>query len=126
MADGVTFRLFWRVRSIFLIAHERLIQCILQKLDAPITKNSRAVAEQCAQAEILIEGTTPAFDKEARMLRSEIDLLTIPQIRRRPCPECRSSMRLAWIEPDEKPGHDKRTFECTHCHYLEVVLVKYR
>jgi hypothetical protein len=61
MADGATFRLFWRVRSIFLKAHERLIQCILQKLDAPITKISRAVAKQRAQAEILKEGTTPAF-----------------------------------------------------------------
>ena len=46
------------------------------------------------------------------MLRSEIDFLPAPQIADRPCPECRSSMRLAWIEPDEKPGYDKRTFEC--------------
>jgi len=26
-----------------------------------ITKNSRAVANECAQAEILVEGTTPTF-----------------------------------------------------------------
>jgi len=46
--------MFWKV-------HQRLIRCTLQKLDASITKNSRAVAKQCAQAEILKEGTTPAF-----------------------------------------------------------------
>lgn len=74
----------------------------------------------------LIQGTTPAFSQEARMLRSDIDLLAFPQIDRRQCPECRSSMRLAWIEPDEKPGFDKRTFECTHCHCLDVVTVKFR
>jgi hypothetical protein len=94
--------------------------------DCAITKNSCAVAKKCAHAKILIEGTTPAFDKEARMLRSEIDLLTIPRIDHRPCPECYSSMRLAWIEPDEKSGYDKRTFECTHCHHLDAVMVKYR
>jgi hypothetical protein len=60
------------------------------------------------------------------MLRSELDLLTIPQIDRRPCPECRASMRLAWIEPDDSSGYDKRTFECTHCLFLETVTVKYR
>ena len=31
------------------------------KVARSITKNSRAVAKQCAQAQILIEGTTPAF-----------------------------------------------------------------
>src|SRR5689334_14164173 len=73
-----------------------------------------------------IAGTTPTFDQEARMLRSEFDLRTIPQIDRRPCPKCRSSMRLMWIEPDNKSGYDKRTFECTHCHFMEIVTVKYR
>ena len=38
------------------------------------------------------------------MLRSEIDFPPIPQIDRRRCPECRASMRLAWIEPDKKSG----------------------
>ena len=52
------------------------------------------------------------------MLRSEIDFPLVSQIGDRRCPECRSSMRLAWIEPDEKPGYDKRTFECLHCQPL--------
>ena len=33
------------------------------------------------------------------MLRSEIDFTPVPQISDRRCPECRFSMRLAWIEP---------------------------
>ena len=57
---GRTLRIL-RVRSIFLNAHERLIQCILQKLNTSFTKNSRAVTKQREQAEILKEGTTPAF-----------------------------------------------------------------
>jgi len=73
------------------------------KVARPITKGSRAVAKQCAQAEILKEGTTPAFDKEAHMLRSEFDFPRVSQIGDRRCPQCRSSMRLAWIEPDENP-----------------------
>lgn len=60
------------------------------------------------------------------MLRSEINLLTTPQIDRRQCPQCASSMRLAWIEPDEKAGFDKRTFECANCHHLEIVMVRFR
>ena len=47
--------------------------------------------------------------QEARMLRSEIDFLPISQIGDRRCPQCRSSMRLVWIEPAEKPGYDRRT-----------------
>lgn len=54
------------------------------------------------------------------MLRSEIDFPPVSQIGDRRCPECRSSMRLAWIEPDEKPGYDKRTFECLHCRHLNT------
>jgi hypothetical protein len=77
------------------------------KVARPITKSSRAVAKQCAQAEILKKGTTPAFEKEARMLRSEIDFPLVSQIGDRRCPQCRSSVRLAWIEPDEKPGYDR-------------------
>lgn len=91
-----------------------------------ITKNSRAVAKQCAQAEIPRQGTTPAFGKEARMLRSEIGFLPVSQIGDRRCPICRSSMRLAWIEPLEKPGYDTRTFECLHCQHLDTAVVKYR
>ncbi|MGB9273492.1 MAG: hypothetical protein WCB74_30350 [Pseudolabrys sp.] len=106
-------------------AHKRLIQRILQKLDTPITENSRAGTKGCVQADILKErGRRLPFDKEARMLRSEIDFPLVSRIGDRRCPECRSSMRLAWIEPDEKPGYDKRTFECLHCRHLNTVTVK--
>ena len=105
--------------------HQHLTRCILQKLDVSITKNSRAVMQQREQAEILKEGRRLPFDKEARMLRSEIDSSAVRHIGDRRCPECRSFMRLAWIEPDEKPGYDKRTFECLHCHRLDTVTVKY-
>jgi hypothetical protein len=60
------------------------------------------------------------------MLRSEIDFPRVSQIGDRRCPQCCSSMRLAWIEPDEKPGYDRRTFECLHCDHLDTVMVKYR
>jgi hypothetical protein len=60
------------------------------------------------------------------MLRSEIDLPPVSQTSDRRCPQCRSSMRLAWIEPDENPGYDRRTFECLHCHRLDIVMVRYR
>ena len=60
------------------------------------------------------------------MLRSEIDLPRVPQISDRRCPDCRSSMRLAWIEPADKPGYDKRTFECLRCQHLDTVTVKLR
>jgi len=35
-------------------------------------------------------------------------------------------MWLAWIEPDEKPDHDKRVFECPRCQYEITEIVKYR
>jgi len=60
------------------------------------------------------------------MLRSETDFPEIPQIDRKRCPECLGSMRLAWIEPGETFGYDRRTFECMHCDHSETVTVKYR
>jgi hypothetical protein len=59
------------------------------------------------------------------MLRSEINFPPIQQLGRRRCPECHASMRLAWIEPGEDPDYDRRTFECMHCHHLDIVTVKY-
>jgi hypothetical protein len=41
------------------------------------------------------------------------------------CECCRAQMWLACIEPD-KPGHDKRTFECPMCTNFTVKVVKYR
>ena len=60
------------------------------------------------------------------MLRPEVDLHTIPQIGCKRCSECACSMRLAWIEPANKAGFDKRTFECANCHHSEIVIIKYR
>jgi transposase len=58
------------------------------------------------------------------MLRSEIDFPPVPKIDRKRCPQCHSTMRLAWIEPGKKSGYDRRTFECMHCHHLDIVIVK--
>lgn len=41
------------------------------------------------------------------------------------CPNCRSQMWLAWIEPD-KPDHDRRVFECPSCPNFSESVVKYR
>jgi len=65
------------------------------------------------------------------MLRSETDFPSTEKIDRKECPEaplcpaCHAVMRLAWIEPGKRPGFDRRTFECTHCHNLDVLSVKY-
>ena len=49
-----------------------------------------------------------------------LDVIERPQ-----CPRCSTRMWLARIEPDE-PGHDRRTFECPQCDYLESIVVKYK
>jgi hypothetical protein len=41
------------------------------------------------------------------------------------CAKCDALMWLASIEPD-KPGHDRRTFECPKCQEVLVEVVKYR
>jgi len=41
------------------------------------------------------------------------------------CPECRTQMWLARIEPD-KPDHDRRTFECPECEHVVTEVVKFR
>ena len=41
------------------------------------------------------------------------------------CPNCGTPMWLARIEPD-KPGHDKRIFECPVCDRSITEVVKYR
>ena len=50
-----------RVRSIFLKAHERLNPVHSPKVGYTYYKNFTCSHEECAQAEILKEGTTPAF-----------------------------------------------------------------
>ena len=41
------------------------------------------------------------------------------------CPDCSSRMLLRSIETD-KPGHDRRTFECIGCGHQEYVVLKYK
>jgi rubredoxin len=43
----------------------------------------------------------------------------------RTCPECLGKMFIRRIDPD-KPGYEKRTFECAMCDYVETSLVKCR
>ena len=40
------------------------------------------------------------------------------------CPMCWARMWLTRIEPD-KPGYDKRTFECAQCKFTMTETVKY-
>ena len=40
------------------------------------------------------------------------------------CPVCEHRMVLEQIEPD-KPGYDRRTFECPSCEHVETVVVRY-
>jgi transposase-like protein len=40
------------------------------------------------------------------------------------CPKCSAVMMLARIEPD-RPGHDKRTFECPVCYRAESEVVQF-
>jgi transposase-like protein len=44
-------------------------------------------------------------------------------IERLACPACGQPMWIVRIEPD-KPGHDRRTFECADCKHLETFIVK--
>ena len=46
-----------------------------------------------------------------------------PPIGLRRCPKCGLPMFLASVEPAEKPGEDKRTFECGTC---ATVIVQFR
>jgi hypothetical protein len=114
------------VRSIFFRAHQHLIQRILQKLHDLLQKVHVQPRSKARKLKFSKRGRRLPFDKEGRMLRSEIDFPPVSQIGDRRCPQCRTSMRLAWIEPDEKPGYDRRTFECLHCQHLITVMVKYR
>ena len=43
----------------------------------------------------------------------------------RPCVRCDTQMVLSHIEAD-KPGFDRRTFECAKCHHTETIVMQYR
>ena len=47
-----------------------------------------------------------------------------PPIERPICMKCEIPMWLGRVQPD-KPGYDKRTFECPVCLDVMVVIVKY-
>jgi ribosomal protein S27AE len=38
------------------------------------------------------------------------------------CPKCGTKMYLARLQP-EKPDHDRLTFECSQCAYVEMEIV---
>ena len=42
------------------------------------------------------------------------------------CAKCSAEMWLAWIEPADKPDHDRRVFECPRCQYEITKVVKYK
>jgi Zn ribbon nucleic-acid-binding protein len=57
------------------------------------------------------------------MTFSEYTLDNTPIIEGPECPECSALAYLALIEP-EKPGFDRRAFECPRCQHVETVVVK--
>ena len=59
-----------------------------------------------------------------RMAQQTIASDESPSIERPWCAACEVPMWLARIQPD-RPGYDKRTFECPVCHDAMVVVVKY-
>jgi len=48
-----------------------------------------------------------------------------PPIGKRRCPYCAEPMFLSTIEPDQKAGHDRRTFECSSRPYSEMTVVRF-
>jgi ssDNA-binding Zn-finger/Zn-ribbon topoisomerase 1 len=48
------------------------------------------------------------------------------QFGQRRCPVCGAPMFMARIEPTDKDGEDRHTFECVSCDYAENTLVKFR
>jgi len=48
-----------------------------------------------------------------------------PIIQRR-CPLCHLPMFVLRIEHDDESNHDRRTFDCVTCKYVETVSVKFR
>ena len=60
----------------------------------------------------------------ALMPRSQVFAPPFKEINRPACPKCGMPMWLAHVAPD-KPGFDKRTFECPVCEHSEAVVVAY-
>jgi hypothetical protein len=60
------------------------------------------------------------------MPRSESNTHSSPPIHARICLKCNMPMWLVHVEPDDKPDHDRRTFECAKCGYKAICVIKYR
>ncbi len=58
------------------------------------------------------------------MTFSEYTLKNAPITTRLECPKCAAQMYLTRIDPD-KPGFDRRTFECSGCQRVETAVVRF-
>jgi hypothetical protein len=58
------------------------------------------------------------------MRQANITMNQSPAVERPWCAACEIQMWLARIQPD-KPGYDRRTFECPVCHDEMAVVVEY-
>jgi predicted RNA-binding Zn-ribbon protein involved in translation (DUF1610 family) len=52
--------------------------------------------------------------------------LELVAVGRPPCPTCGWHMWPVNFEPDEKPDHERRTFDCPRCEHQIVTVVKVR
>jgi hypothetical protein len=67
----------------------------------------------------------PVTGREGVMRKYQI--IPHPRIMSRPCCEiCDTEMWLVSIEPDDKPDHDRRTFECPRCQHQTIEVIKYK
>jgi hypothetical protein len=67
----------------------------------------------------------PVTGGEGVVRKSQI--IPHPRIMSRPCCEiCDAEMWLVSIEPDDKPDHDRRTFECPRCQHQTIEVIKYK
>ena len=48
------------------------------------------------------------------------------QIERPSCPKCGWRMMLQFIQPDDQPDRDRRTFRCFSCDHVEIIVVRLR
>src|SRR4029077_1248852 len=58
------------------------------------------------------------------MPQSHTDDPSEPKHMARTCTMCGLPMFLSLIEPSDRPGHDRRLFQCAGCEYSESVTVK--
>lgn len=68
--------------------------------------------------QIKIYQSTPARSRIGMKQSCTIDALKDP-----PCPECDCMMWIKTIEPD-KPHHERWTYECPRCLYVESLVLE--